>query len=93
MKKGYKRCEVCRMVFPLHSDEVYIVREKTTTGLAACFSGEELLLFDAIDCPFCSCQNRLTERLRKEEPTMEESENPDATSDMYGVEEEEGNYE
>ena len=59
------KCHVCGNKFAPEKDNTYIVANSLRGGLAAAFSGEELKLFDAIDCPFCDCQNILGVRLDK----------------------------
>ena len=56
-----QQCSVCFKKFELKKENVY--RATETTGIVNMFVGEKT--YDATDCPFCSCQNILGERLRK----------------------------
>ena len=62
--KGMKTCEVCGRDFPLLIEEHYVATEPSLSGIAALAGGKEPMLWDAFDCPFCGCQNRVNPRMR-----------------------------
>ena len=62
--KGMKTCSVCRRDFPLLIEEHYVARGNEPGGISKALSGDETPLYDAIDCPYCGCQNTLQPRKR-----------------------------
>lgn len=62
--KGMRTCSVCNRDFALIVEEHYVAREPGRTGLSAIAGGEEPKLWDAFDCPYCGCQNRVHPRAR-----------------------------
>lgn len=62
---GMKTCTVCGRDFPLLIENRYTARGEIKTGLSALTGGVEEDLFDAIDCPYCGCQNILQTRKRR----------------------------
>lgn len=69
--RGMWYCEVCGREFALMHEDRYTVREEKRGGLAAAFADTpEPTMWDAFDCPYCGCQNRVIIRKREvEEPT------------------------
>lgn len=69
--RGMWTCEVCGREFALMHEDRYTVRDETNRWLAVSFGSEaEPILWDAFDCPYCGCQNRIKGRKREvEEPT------------------------
>ena len=59
--RGMYTCGVCGRDFPLISEEHYISKDPEATGLSALVNNT-VLLYDAIDCPHCGCQNVLQKR-------------------------------
>lgn len=64
MNKGIATCKVCGRDFALIAEEHYIARDPEKTGIVTTLAGEDVKIFDAIDCPHCGCQNVLQERKR-----------------------------
>lgn len=60
--KGMMSCKVCGRDFPLISEEHYISREDSVSGLTAIVSHTEPSIWDSFDCPHCGCQNRVQQR-------------------------------
>lgn len=56
-------CSVCGHEFAIMKDSVYLAQEKST--LFERMGGNEPTVFNAIDCPNCSCQMILKERVPK----------------------------
>lgn len=67
---GMYTCCVCGRDFPLVWEERYVARNETPTGLAALAGNSEPTLYDAIDCPYCGCQNILQVRRRVWHPPV-----------------------
>lgn len=69
---GLFTCHICGRDFPLIDVENYVARDaNSTTGLAAAISGKEPTIYDAMDCPFCGCQNIIQERKRYYDPVQD----------------------
>lgn len=64
------KCNVCGFGFEATKERHYIARDTSKLGLAA-LSGEEAILFDAFDCPYCGCQIISQERKRKVDKNLE----------------------
>ena len=78
--RGMWTCEVCGREFALMHEDRYTVREEKRGGLAAAFAYmPEPTMWDAFDCPYCGCQNRVLIRKREVEET---SETVDKTEDI-----------
>ena len=61
--KGMTTCKVCGRDFPLLVEEHYVAQDPKATGVvAAMASTDKVYEYDAIDCPFCGCQNVLQQR-------------------------------
>ena len=61
--KGMATCKVCGRDFPLLVEEHYVAQDPMATGVvAALASTDKAYMYDAIDCPFCGCQNVLQQR-------------------------------
>ena len=68
--RGMKTCEVCGREFALMHEDRYTVRSEENSGLMAALGKEaEPLMWDAFDCPYCGCQNRVQVRKRTVEET------------------------
>ena len=65
---GTRTCCVCGKTFPIVRAHVYQVRE--TLSVSQLFSVTQRT-YDAIDCPTCSCQNRLGVRYPKVKELVE----------------------
>lgn len=76
---GSAVCKVCGRNFPLIYEKRYTARDNEKSGVAMTLAGSESVLYDAIDCPHCGCQNIL--QTRKRVDTSE------CTSDYRGCEE------
>lgn len=60
---GMRECQVCGRPFPLVAEGHYVARDCYYMGLEAMLgSGREPMLYDAIDCPHCGCQNVMRKR-------------------------------
>lgn len=63
--RGMWSCEVCGREFALMHEDRYTARDEERGGLAAAFADiPEPIMWDAFDCPYCGCQNRVKERKR-----------------------------
>lgn len=58
-------CKVCGNKLILDENFHYIARDEVTTGIVTIGRHDEEKLYDAFDCPFCSCQNIVGERKRE----------------------------
>jgi len=54
-----KRCIVCRRLFTLEKDNLYIIEEKGSLFQTLVTPAQR---FNAVDCPYCGCQNVLALR-------------------------------
>lgn len=82
---GMRICEVCGREFPLMHEFRYTVRDEERGGLAAAFRDlPEPTLWDAFDCPYCGCQNRVKERKREVKEPTEMANTADAAGDACG---------
>ena len=62
---GMRECQVCGRPFPLVAEGHYVARDCDYVGIGAVLgSGREPMLYDAIDCPHCGCQNVMRKRRR-----------------------------
>lgn len=68
-KKNYRECSVCGCEFQITLGAVYLAQDEPT--LADCLSCKAPTIFNAIDCPNCSCQMILKSRLPKMAATPE----------------------
>ena len=87
-------CKVCGMHITPEAikGSHYIAREDKAIGIAAALSSTtEPSLFDALDCPFCGCQNilRVRNRTVETQPVAEpeEDDEPEKMSDEDAREE------
>ena len=63
---GVWTCEVCGREFALMHENRYTARNSEVSALYATFANvPESTLWDAFDCPYCGCQNRVAERKRE----------------------------
>lgn len=70
--RGMWTCEVCEREFALMHENRYTVRSEENSGLMAALGKEaEPLMWDAFDCPYCGCQNRVQVRKRTMEKITE----------------------
>lgn len=59
------KCHVCGAPINLTKKSHYIARAGVEIGLSASFgTNKEPVLYDAVDCPICGCQNILGVRER-----------------------------
>ena len=64
-KVGGIKCHVCGALINLTKKSHYIARARVGTGLSASLiTDKEPVLYDAVDCPICGCQNILGIRKR-----------------------------
>lgn len=61
MNKGMYECMVCHREFDLTAEDHYIAKDPQPTGIAA-LANSAVYPYDAIDCPYCGCQNVLQKR-------------------------------
>ena len=72
---GMWTCGVCGREFALMHENRYTVRNEERGGLAAAFADiPEPIMWDAFDCPYCGCQNRVHSRKREVENQESEPE-------------------
>ncbi len=73
-KKKYCECSVCGYEFFITSSSVYLAQNEPT--IAEYLSGRTPAIFNATDCPNCSCQLILKDRVPKmvEAPELPEGE-------------------
>lgn len=88
--KAITTCKICGRGFPLIIEEHYVARDPKSSGvIAALASTDKAYEYDAIDCPYCGCQNILRGRKPKvcpcdygycgdcEDECLEEQEDPE----------------
>lgn len=62
--EGMTTCKICGRDFPLIVERRYTAIDNSKSGIVMTFAGVEEILYDAIDCPHCGCQNILQPRKR-----------------------------
>lgn len=63
--RGMWTCDTCGREFALMYEDRYTVRDERNSGLMASIGSEaEPAMWDAFDCPYCGCQNRVHSRKR-----------------------------
>lgn len=78
---GMRECQVCGRPFPLVAESHYVARDCDYVGLEAVFGNwREPMLYDAIDCPHCGCQNVMRKRKRPLTP----EDDPKSCADCCG---------
>lgn len=64
LKPGMHKCTVCNRAFELRKENRYTTEAKKTTALSMLVMGTDSVLYDAVDCPYCGCQQILHVRER-----------------------------
>jgi len=78
--RGMWTCEVCGREFALMHEDRYTVRDEQRSRLMVSIVGSEAepTMWDAFDCPYCGCQNRVGVRKRMVEDPPEVPDHDDA---------------